>query len=310
MNPMTCSRWRKLICPPERLCLILMLGACPPCIATEWLVSARSDLVWTSEHHRRQTIVDEWCSVGRLYMRLDVRTCGCPKRTFFQISHALCLGPKSHLLGISLYSSAGNRREHVFHPPNPEGWCPGHGIGRAVNTVWPQSSTSWSLAPLNADHLPSTAFHGVWSSNRYPPQWGWACEDFVCLYLALLSWHMLPCETGVHRGCLSRLSRSILRRGGGAGRVNSLIQWENGWKVWNQFLDASRISIRGCVRPSVRPSVRMSVCPSVRMSVRPYVRMSVTRYFWFVKNAWNGEFYVQKWSRRHTKSWITSKQLI
>ena len=29
---MTCSRWWKLICPPERLCLILILGVCP-CIA-------------------------------------------------------------------------------------------------------------------------------------------------------------------------------------------------------------------------------------------------------------------------------------
>ena len=56
-----------------------------------------------------------------------------------------------------------------------------------------------------------------------------------------------------------------------------------------------RISIRGCVRPSVGPSVR----PSVRM----YVCHA------FVKNAWNWEFYVQKWSWRHTKSWITSKQL-
>ena len=56
-----------------------------------------------------------------------------------------------------------------------------------------------------------------------------------------------------------------------------------------------RISIRGCVRPSVGPSVRPSVRPSVCHA--------------FVKNAWNWEFYAQKWSRRHTKSWITSKQL-
>ena len=52
-----------------------------------------------------------------------------------------------------------------------------------------------------------------------------------------------------------------------------------------------RISIRGCVRPLVRRSVGPYVCHA------------------FVKNAWNWEFYVQKWSWRHTKSWITSKQL-
>ena len=60
-----------------------------------------------------------------------------------------------------------------------------------------------------------------------------------------------------------------------------------------------RISIRGCVRPSVGPSVRRSA--------RPLVGMYVCHAF--VKNAWNREFYVQKWSWRHTKSWITSKQL-
>ena len=51
------------------------------------------------------------------------------------------------------------------------------------------------------------------------------------------------------------------------------------------------ISIRGFVRPLVGPLVRWSVCDA------------------FVKNAWNWEFYVQKWSRRHSKPWITSKQL-
>ena len=56
------------------------------------------------------------------------------------------------------------------------------------------------------------------------------------------------------------------------------------------FLDASsHLYKRVC--PSVGPSVGPSVCHA------------------FVKNAWNWEFYVQKWSWRHTKSWITSKQL-
>ena len=49
------------------------------------------------------------------------------------------------------------------------------------------------------------------------------------------------------------------------------------------------------------------VCPSVRRSVRPSVGPSVCHAF--LKNAWNWEFYVQKWSRRHSKPWITSKQL-
>ncbi len=42
------------------------------------------------------------------------------------------------------------------------------------------------------------------------------------------------------------------------------------------------------------------VCPSLGQSVGPYVCNA------FVKNARNGEFYVQKWSRRQKKSWITS----
>ena len=61
--------------------------------------------------------------------------------------------------------------------------------------------------------------------------------------------------------------------------------------------------------PSVMPFLDASshlykrVCPSVGRSVRRSVCHA------FVKNAWNWEFYIQKWSRRHTKSWITSKQL-
>ena len=62
------------------------------------------------------------------------------------------------------------------------------------------------------------------------------------------------------------------------------------------FLDASsHLYKRVC------PSVRPSVGPSVRRSVRRSVRHA------FVKNAQNWGFYVQKWSWRHTKSWITSK---
>ena len=58
------------------------------------------------------------------------------------------------------------------------------------------------------------------------------------------------------------------------------------------FLDASsHLYKRVC--QSVGRLVRRSVGPSVRHA--------------FVKNAWNREFYVQKWSWRHTKSWKTSK---
>ena len=48
---------------------------------------------------------------------------------------------------------------------------------------------------------------------------------------------------------------------------------------------------------------RDPVCPSVGPSVRNAFGHASA------KNALNRAFYVQKWSRRHTKSWKTSKQL-
>ena len=88
------------------------------------------------------------------------------------------------------------------------------------------------------------------------------------------------CPFNRYRACVCRrVPPSAARETEGKKlHINGMIR-SHGWRYW--FLD---VSLHLCKR----------VCPSVRNA--------------FLKDAWNWDFYVQNWSRRHKKSWITSKQ--